>query len=280
MRNDDHAFGTERIGANPSLCVSWKGQGKLLIFLHGIGGNKSNWDRQLAFFSPHAKAVAMDIRGYGESDDYAAKASITDFAEDVLTVVEHFGAGQVHLIGLSLGGRIAQRFAMNYPDRVASLTLADARPDTRDTRTPEQREQFLQARSVPLKNGKTPSDIAPAVVNGLVGPNASKAVKDELIAAMSTLRVPSYLKTIEANLNDDFVGSLENITAPTLVLVGEHDTTTPPVLSEELATVIPNAELEIIRDSGHLSNVEQPDAFNQRLWTFLQKHGISASRRV
>ncbi|MDB6002940.1 MAG: alpha/beta fold hydrolase [Rhizobacter sp.] len=280
MRNDDPAFGTERIGGNPSLCVYWQGEGELLVFLHGIGGNKSNWARQLTFFSPHAKAVAMDIRGYGESDDYSAKASITDFAADVLTVVEHFGARKVHLIGLSLGGRIAQRFAMNYPDRVASLTLADARPDTRDTRTPEQREQFLQARSVPLKNGKTPSDIAPAVVNGLVGPNASKAVKDELIAAMSTLRVPSYLKTIEANLNDDFAGKLEDITAPTLVLVGEHDTTTPPVLSEELARVIPNAELEIIRDSGHLTNVEQPDAFNQRLWVFLQEHGISASRGV
>jgi 3-oxoadipate enol-lactonase len=260
---------TERIGSHPAIAARWCGSGELLVFLHGIGGNKSNWDRQLARFGPHAQAVAVDFRGYGESDDYEGPAGITQFADDVTQVIRHFGAARAHLVGLSLGGRVAQRLALLHPDVVASLALVDARSDARDTRTPAEREAFLGARSKPLLSGKTPSDIAPAVVKSLVGPNASPAAIAELTQSICSLRTESYLKTIEANVCDDFAGDLGKIRVPTLVVVGEHDTTTPLRLSQELVALIAGARLQVIRDSGHLTNIEQPEAFDACLAEFL-----------
>ncbi|VTU14015.1 3-oxoadipate enol-lactonase 2 [Variovorax sp. SRS16] len=260
---------TERIGSHPAIAVRWRGSGELLVFLHGIGGNKSNWDRQLARFGAHAQAVAVDFRGYGESDDYEGAAGISQFADDVARVIRHFGAARAHVVGLSLGGRVAQRLALLHPDLIASLALVDARSDARDTRTPAEREAFLGARSKPLQSGKTPSDIAPAVVKSLVGPNASPAVVAELTQSIASLRTDSYLKTIEANVCDDFAGDLGKIRAPTLVLVGEHDTTTPLRHSQELVGLIPGARLQVIADAGHLTNIEQPEAFNACLAEFL-----------
>ncbi|MBN3846614.1 MULTISPECIES: alpha/beta hydrolase [Burkholderiaceae] len=262
----------------PRIAFSERGTGELVLFLHGIGGNRSNWYRQLVSIGTFAHAVSWDARGYGASDDYDGKVTITDFAHDVLRLIDHCGAARVHLVGLSLGGRIAQRFTLQYPQRVASLTLVDTRPDTRDTRTPEEREAFLAARAQPLLAGKTPADIAPAVARGLAGPKITEAALDELVASISILRTDSYLKTIEANLNDDFVGDLSRIVAPTLVMVGEYDTLTPPVLAQELAASIPNATLKVIPESGHLSNIENPEQFDLSLMQFLQSAFNRSSR--
>ncbi len=260
---------TERVGPAPSIALHRRGSGELLVFLHGIGGNKSNWRRQLAHFGSHAMAVAMDFRGYGESDDYEGPAGISQFADDVARVIAHCGAARAHVVGLSLGGRVAQRLALLHPERVASLALVDTRSDARDTRTSAEREAFLNARSKPLLGGKTPSDIAPSVVKSLVGPHASPAVVEELMQSISSLRTTSYLKTIEANVCDDFAGDLGKIRVPTLVVVGEHDTTTPLRHSQELVALIPGARLQVIRNAGHLTNIEQPDAFNACLADFL-----------
>jgi 3-oxoadipate enol-lactonase len=259
------------IEGTPRLAVTVSGAGPLVIFLHGIGGNRSNWYRQLDALEGQFLAVTCDGRGYGESDDYEGPVTITDFAHDLLRVIEFFDADTAHVVGLSLGGRIAQRFAMLYPERLASLTLVDTRPDSRDTRSAEDREAFLAARAKPLLAGKSPADIAPAVAAGLAGPDISQAALSELIASISVLRSESYLKTIKANLDDDYVGDLSAITAPTLVMVGEFDTLTPLPLAQELANTIPNASLQVVANAGHLSNIENPESFNRYLLDFLMR---------
>jgi 3-oxoadipate enol-lactonase len=270
-----HSFrepATTYIAGVPRLAVSEAGSGELVLFLHGIGGNRSNWWPQLDEFSARFRTVALDARGYGDSDDYEGDVSIADFAGDVLRVLDHFGAERAHLVGLSLGGRIAQRVALEHPERVSSLTLADTRPDTRDTRSPAEREAFLTSRARPLEAGGTPRDIAPSVARSLAAPGVRNDVLQELIESISSLRAGSYLKTIAANLNDDFVGDLANISAPTLLLVGEHDTLTPVRLSAEMANAIPAATLRIIPNSGHLSNLENSPFFNHCLGDFLERH--------
>jgi len=270
FRGTPAAWPVTLVPGTPRIAFSERGSGELVLFLHGIGGNRSNWYRQLASVGAFARAASWDARGYGASDDYEGKVTIADFAHDVLRVIDACEADRVHLVGLSLGGRIAQRFTMLYPQRVASLTLVDTRPDTRDTRSAEDRAAFLAARAEPLLAGKTPTDIAPAVARGLAGPNIADAAFDELVASISILRTESYLKTIEANLNDDFAGDLSQIAAPTLVMVGEHDTLTPPRLAQELVATIPNATLSVIPGSGHVSNIENPDDFDAQLIAFLQ----------
>ena len=114
---------TERIGPSPHLSVDHVGQGDLLVFLHGIGGNKRNWHPNLTAFGEHWHAVAWDARGYGESDDYEGPLDFLDYSHDVSRVLDHFGASKAHIIGLSMGGRIALDFAALYPSRLLTLDL-------------------------------------------------------------------------------------------------------------------------------------------------------------
>ena len=147
-----------RIPGPPAIAVDMAGAGPLLLFLHGIGGNRSNWSDQVAHFGTCFTAVAWDARGYGDSDDVAALA-FTDFADDLARLIGHFG-GPAHLVGLSMGGRIALDCWRRYPALVASLTLADTSAGSKETqRSPARIEAFL-ARAPPAaaRRSSTPAD--------------------------------------------------------------------------------------------------------------------------
>ena len=140
--------------------------------MHGIGGNASNWGAQLPAFAPHFACAAWDARGYGASDDYDGPLAFDDFVADLLRVLDHFGVARAHLVGLSMGGRIAMRTALLHPERVATLTLVDTHEGF-EAFTPEQRRAFVDSRRAPLLAGKTPADIAEPVARSLVGPKAT-----------------------------------------------------------------------------------------------------------
>ncbi|MEC8053389.1 MAG: alpha/beta fold hydrolase, partial [Pseudomonadota bacterium] len=163
---------TERILENPKICIDHAGDGELLVLMHGIGGNRSNWTEQVEAFSPHFHTVAWDARGYGDSDDYAGRLDFEDFSRDLLGLLDHFGAEKAHLCGLSMGGRIAQDFYRMYPSRVKSLLLVATFAGFKRLSEPE-RQRFVELRLKPLKEGgKEPKDIAPVVAKTLIGPNA------------------------------------------------------------------------------------------------------------
>ena len=262
-----------RIDGPPALSAASHGTGdQLIVFLHGIGGNSRNWARQLAFFGVLARAVAIDARGYGDSDDFEGPTQFSDWVGDLLRVVDHFSVAKAHIVGLSIGGRVAQRFALAHPDRVASLALADTRSETKSERTAEQRAAFYNARAKPILEGKTMADIAPAVAKSLMGPKAGQDVLDQLVDSMTRIRPQAYLKAIAANLDEDYAGDLSSIAVPTLVLVGADDRLTPPALGRQLSKDIPGSEYVELPDAGHLSNIEQPDAFNEALRAFYQRN--------
>jgi len=164
---------TERIGAAPQIAVDRMGSGDLLVFLHGIGGNKRNWHDNLPAFAAHWHAVAWDARGYGESDDYEGPLTFSDFAHDVVRVLDHFGAAKAHIVGLSMGGRIALDFAALYPNRLLTLTLCDTHRGFSHF-SEEKRREFVRLRKEPLEQGAEPKDIAGLVAKTLVGPKASR----------------------------------------------------------------------------------------------------------
>ena len=116
------------------------------------------------------------------------------------------------------------------------------------------------------------ADIAPAVAKSLMGPKAGQDVLDQLVDSMTRIRPQAYLKAIAANLDEDYAGDLSSIAVPTLVLVGADDRLTPPALGRQLSKDIPGSEYVELPDAGHLSNIEQPDAFNEALRAFYQRN--------
>ncbi len=261
---------TIRVGQSPALAADIAGDGPLIVFLHGVGGNRRNWRRQVDHFAHRFKCVALDLRGYGESDDYDAALTFTDFANDVVRVLDHFGAWRAHIVGLSMGGRIALDLWGRYASRVASLTLADTSAGSKETQEPAKIEAFLAARRKPLLDGQTPAALAPVLVETLVGPNATPDQRAELVDSLARLHVDSYLKTLEAVARFTGFPDFGSIDVPVQVITGSEDRVAPPHIAREMAAAIPGARFAEIAGAGHISNVEAPDAFNATLDAFLR----------
>ncbi len=266
--------------STPRLTVSQTGPAAgtapAILFLHGIGGHRQHWDDQLAFFAAQGfTCIAPDFRGYGGSDDYQGPLDfINHFSDDVLRTLDHCGVAQAHIVGLSMGGRVARWFWKQHPERVLSLTLANTQPGF-DALGAEAAEAFVNARLGPLLAGRSPADNASALARGLLGPAAAPGAYDKLVAAITALHPSSYMKTVRASVEQDRGFVLDQINLPTLVIAGGEDQLYPPALAAAMAKRINGSVLKVIANAGHLSNIEQPGAFNRVLLEFLQS--ISAA---
>jgi len=250
---------TTLVPGSPRIAVASAGRGPLVLFLHGIGGNRNHWQHQLAFFSQHGfKAAAWDARGYGDSDDYEGALQFEDFTSDLLRTVDFLNEERVHLVGLSMGGRVARNFALAHPGRVRTLTLANTHPGF-DALSPQEVRRFVEER-----RNRTPESMR-ALLGSLARPGAYEA----LLESFKALRKPSYLKTLEASVAQDRAAPVENIRARTLVITGSEDRVYPASLARAMAQRIPGAKLVEIAGCGHLSNLEQPERFNRIVRTFL-----------
>jgi 3-oxoadipate enol-lactonase len=261
---------------SPRLAVEHAGTGALVLFLHGIGGNRRNWRRQVdAVAAAGFHAAAWDARGYGESEDYEGALEFADFSRDVLRVLDYFGAATAHLVGLSMGGLIAQDFYRQQPQRVRSLVLAG----TRNGYARSNAAEFLRRREAPLLAGLSPRDIAAELAPTLASRSAPEPVLAELRESIAALHKESYLKALRTTTRigelpgyrgRSFYVDLQTVSVPALVLCGTEDSVTPPELSRALAAGIPGAKLQMIESAGHLCNIEQPEDFNAALLQFLK----------
>jgi 3-oxoadipate enol-lactonase len=235
--------------------------------LHGIGGNRTNWWDQIEFLKKQFLAIAWDARGYGDSDDYNGNLIFEDFSEDLASVLSQFGLESAHVVGLSMGGRIAMQFAVKYPHKVNSLALVDTHLGFQNM-AEETRNAFIESRREPLLAGKETKDIAPPVAASLCSKNAIPGAMEKFIESMANLHKESYIKAIESSVNNDRFDDYGLIKAPTIVIVGEDDQLTPISMAEEIQQKISDAKLAVIPNAGHLSNFEQPDVFNNILADF------------
>ena len=263
---------TERILTNPAIAIDHAGEGELLVLMHGIGGNRTNWTEQVEVFSGHFHTVSWDARGYGKSDDYDGPLDFSEFARDLKALLDHFGVEKAHLCGLSMGGRIAQDFYLQFPERVSTLTLVATFAGFRNFSSDE-RQRFINLRKKPLVDeGKEPKDIAPVVAKTLIGPAASEDKFQRLVESMEMLHKDSYVKTIEASTMYDRALELETVAVPTCLVFGEHDSLTTPGTGKAMAERIMGSEFHIVPRSGHLINIEEPEIFNRIVLDFLTRH--------
>jgi 3-oxoadipate enol-lactonase len=266
---------TEIVPPAPRIAVDHMGNGGLVICLHGIGGNRTNWHDQLPEIGRHFHAGSWDARGYGSSDDYEGPLDFHDFARDLARVLDHFGARKAHLVGLSMGGLIAMDFHAMFAHRVATLTLCDTLPGFTYL-SPEQSREFIRLRLEPLLAGKELKEIAPGVAQSLISKSSPPAAFRRVIDSMCALHRDSYIKTIQGTARPDIQIELEQIHVPTHVVVGEDDLLTPPSLARSIADRVAGARLTVIRSAGHLPNIERPREFNAAVIPFLLEHRDAA----
>lgn len=234
-----------------------------IIFLHGVGSDKSVWRPQLEHFGKTRRAVAFDYPGYGESLP-VEEATRDDFAASILAAMDALEIDQAHVCGLSLGGVIAIALNAAAPGRCRSLILADSfaiHPDG----------QAIHDRSVAASQSMTMRELAEARTGMLLGSAASAELRSEVIEVMAAIDPAAYRLGAAAVWLAEQRDRAAAIDCPTLILVGEEDTITPLALSKELHRLIAGSQMEVIQGAGHLANAEQPRAFNAVIESFLSE---------
>ncbi len=265
------------VDGRPKLCFEECGEGPPVVFLHGIGGNKRNWRKQQEAISEFATGIAWDARGYGDSDDYDGELQFTDFSDDLLRLIDSRGIEKAHFVGLSMGARILLDFWTVAPTRISTLTLADFFFSFDKSLTPEKQEEFISMRRKPLLEGMPLSELGNALIPTLVSQHCSREIKAEILASILELHRDSYLKTITATTFFDASDVLPDICVPAQLIFGADDQLTPPSIGVEARALIPNSNLDVIDQAGHLTNIERPDEFNQVMCSFLKQHLGKAS---
>jgi 3-oxoadipate enol-lactonase len=229
-----------------------------LVFLHGVGSDKSVWEPQLEHFGRTRRTLAFDYPGYGDSE-FRDKATRDDYAAAVLAAMTALGIGEAHICGLSLGGVVAIAMHAAAPDRCASLTLAD-------TFAAHPQGQAIYDRSIAASHDMR--GLAEARVGALLV-SEDAALRSDVIETMSAIDSEAYRLGARAVWLADQTERAAAIRTPTLILVGDQDSITPPALSEELAALIPNAQLCVIEGASHLANLDKPEEFNRAIEDFL-----------
>jgi 3-oxoadipate enol-lactonase len=232
-----------------------------IVFLHGVGSDKSVWHPQLAFFGQTRRALAFDYPGYGDSDPAPEGTTRDDYASAVISAMHELGVDRAHICGLSLGGVVAIAIHHSAPERCASLILADTFAVHPQGRTIYERS---------LAGSTDLPAMAEARVDVLLAQPADPAVRREVVDTMSRIDPAAYCIGARAVWLADQRHRAAAIDVPTLVIVGDQDLVTPVDLSSELADLIPNARMQVIRGAGHLCNLEKPDEFNSDVDQFIR----------
>lgn len=231
-----------------------------IIFLHGVGSDKSVWHPQLDHFRKTRRAIAIDYPGYGDSDPAPAGTTRDDYAAAILSAVRALGVDRAHVCGLSLGGVIAIALHHASPDACASLILADTFAAHPDGQAIYDRSVAANADMAALAHGR---------VDSLLAPPAHPAVRDEVIETMAAIDPAAFRIGAEAVWLADQRDRAAAIAVPTLVICGDRDTVTPPDLSYELGSLIRGSLVAMIEGAGHLGNLERPGAFNGLVEEFI-----------
>ena len=245
-----------------------RGRGsRTLVFLHGIGGDHRAFAGQLEHFAAGARAIAWDMPGYGASPPLE-RMTFAGLAQALLVLLDARGVERAVVVGHSMGGMVAQELVASFPDRVAALVLYATTPAFGAAGGVWQR-QFLVSRLRPLDEGKTPADLAPGLVAGIVGDEPDPKGVAQAVECMSAIKSDAYRAALHCLVTFNRRDSLGGIRCPTLGLAGERDRVVSPAIVEHMAEAIPGATYRVIPGAGHLANLERPTAFDAALQEFL-----------
>jgi pimeloyl-ACP methyl ester carboxylesterase len=243
------------------------GSGLPVVFLHAFPLNRTMWDPQVSALVGECRCIPIDFRGFGDSAA-AGPYSMDRYADDVAGVLDALQIERAVITGLSLGGYVTFAFWRRHRDRVRALVLADtlARGDLIEN-VARRRELIEMAET------QGSSAVANAQIAGLMGKTTRDKrpdIYDAIHRTMSQAPEAGVIGALEAMIErPDSTETLGTIDVPTLIIVGNEDVLTPPKDGRALHAAISGSRLEILKEAGHLSNVERPASFNTVLSEFI-----------
>ena len=247
--------------------LSGKKGAQVVMLSHSLSSSLLMWNPQMDALNPYFQVLRYDIRGHGGSDAPSGAYTLELLAEDVVKLLDALGIDRVHFVGLSLGGMIGQRLAVNASHRLKSLTLCDTAAMVPAEAQPLWQERMDKARKEGMK-ALTDQTMERWFTPSFLKQNFKilAPIREQLLATP----VSGYIGCAEAIRRLNYLEQLSKIKMPTLIMVGEDDPGTPVSASEAMQERIPNSKLVILPSARHLSNVEQAQAFNAALLKFLK----------
>jgi 3-oxoadipate enol-lactonase len=265
MPEHDESGYIEVAGVRLFYCADGAREAPVVVCVNALGTDHRVWERQMPGFAERFRVIRYDSRGHGQSDATRGPYTLDQLGGDLLTLLDRLGIERAHVCGLSLGGMVAMWLAVRHPGRVGRVVLANtaARIGTEASWT--DRIQAVQAGGMPairemavarfLSEGfrREHADVARDIGEILVGTPAAG-----YMAACAALRAA------------DLRGEVGGIRAPTLIIAGAHDESTPVAQARELQAAIAGSAL-VILDAAHVSNVEQAGAFSAHVVEFFSQ---------
>jgi 3-oxoadipate enol-lactonase len=247
-----------------------EGEGPWLTMSHSLACNLHMWDEEAKRLSKRYKVLRYDTRGHGASSAPAGAYTLELLADDLHGLLQALGVTSTHFVGLSMGGMIGQTYALKYPGMFRSLALCDT-----TSRYPAEAAGVWTDRIKTVEAQGMEPLVTPTLERWFTEPfrKSRPEVVERVAAMIRTTPVPGYVGCSHAIPKINLTARLKEIRCPTVVIVGKDDPGTPVAMAEEIHQALPGSKLVIIPSAAHLSNLEQPDAFNQALAGFLEKSG-------
>ncbi len=250
--------------------------GPVVCLLHSVAADGGMWAEQVpALLAAGYRVLRIDMRGHGGSEAIAGPYAVPDLAADAVAIVDFLGIERFHLVGLSIGGIIAQGIAVRHQARLLSLMLCDT-----VARTPSAWPEAWAARVKTATEARSVEPLADTTTaRWLTEAFRARHPRrwNEIRESIAALPLDGYLGAAAALVGFDFTAELPSVRVPTLVVCGAFDEGTPPDANREIAALVPGARYEEIADARHMPNVEHPDVFNRLLLPWLNRVRVAGA---
>lgn len=255
------------------------GQGEPLLLIMGLAYNSQSWSKTIPALSKQFQVIIFDNRGSGRSDKPDSNYTIEMMADDAIAVLDAVGVSAAHIYGVSMGGMIAQRLTLKYPERVKSLILGCTSPGGKNQVQPE--ADVMMTLLSGAATQKTPLEIAWASVPILYSQdyieNHHESISEDIEIVTKIPTPPhGFMHQLQAILQHDTFEELEKIHVPTLIIHGDADRLIPIQNGKLIVERIKDSEFFVVPGAGHLYMLESQGMVEEKVIHFIRNHSIEA----
>lgn len=240
--------------------------GPAVVLIHSLATHSEMWAHQVPAWSVNFRVVCVDLPGHGRSAVPADAVTLADMAGQVVEVLDHLQISRAAFVGISLGGMVTQAAALNHPHRVSAMVIAHAgaRTDSAVREIWDQRIEQFEAGGIEHLARPTLERWFPRAFS-----ESSPMTMEWMAGLIESTDPQGYVMAIRAIQDLDHLDRLPHVRTPTLVLAGQADAAVPSAVASVVAHRIPSAQLQLLEDTGHIGNVQQPVVFTETVGRFL-----------